>query len=121
MLILGDGGQGEDRGLDGLLEVEDQSNGGGQKLAHAHLRNVGVVGLNAGDQVLQGGVEREAFEVDHQPIWCREQVCFEGEARGVVLNGHTGVVGCRPDPHRHHGHGLRRGAQAQQQGGTRGQ
>ena len=98
VVVLADGLEREDLGIDLGLEIEDQTHDVRPVLAHPHLLDIRVVGLDLGDQLFQGGVELDTLDIDHQPlgVFDDEVACLEF---AVVLQRDAGIFLCRPDAH----------------------
>jgi hypothetical protein len=97
------------------FQVEHQSHHRRHELPDTHLGDVGVIGLDLGDQFAQRIVQRQVEKVDHQPgrIRDRDQVVRE---RLVQFQRDSRVVRGGPDPDRENS-GASRQRKIQRDGG----
>jgi hypothetical protein len=98
-----------------LLEIEDDTNHAGLELAHPHAGDVGIVRPHLADQLAQGRVHVQPFDVDDQTGRVRDHEGLAGQGH-VRFEGHAGVVGRRPDPHGHEAGGAGQLGGTEQQG-----
>ena len=85
-----------------LLEVYHQAHHGGRVLADADGRNIRIVRLDFGDQLLEFAVQLQAFDVYGQTWRVIHQRLF-GRQRHIGLQRHAGVVFGRPYANGHNG------------------
>ena len=81
--ILSNGRQREDLRLYFFLQIEHHAHDPGPILSDPHLRDVGIIRLNLGDQTLQLGIEFDALDLDDD---CNEVVHVSGVPRATDLS-----------------------------------
>lgn len=84
-------GQGEDLWFDFVFQVEYQVYYVGLVLVYVYLFDVGIVGLDFGDQVFQGVIEVDVFDVYYQVFWVFDYEVGDFEVV-VVFQCDVGVV-----------------------------
>ena len=75
----------------GLFQVEDDAQGLGVELAHAHLAHEGIVGADLAQQLAHLRFHFQPFQVQDDPIGVVDEAGTEGDGLGQ-LEGDAGVL-----------------------------
>ena len=115
MLVVADGGEGEDLGLHRLFQVKHHAHHTRAVLGHTNASDVGIVGLDFAHPFSDGRVEFQAFNVNGQAGWrwhkgvlCFQcHIGFQGDARvvsgGPYPNGQQAGAFANIGPAQHQG------------------
>ena len=98
VLVAGGGLEREHLRCHGLFQVEDDAQGFGVELAHAHLAHEGIVGADLAQQLAHLRFHFQPFQVQDDPIGVVDEAGTEGDGLGQ-FEGDAGVFTRRPHPH----------------------
>ena len=115
MLVIADGCEGENLGLNRLFQVKHHANHTRAILGNPNASDVGIVGLYFAHPFFDGGVEFQAFNVDGQARrrWHKGVLCFQ---RDIGFQGDARVVFGGPYPNGQQAGALANIGPAQHQG-----
>ena len=91
VLVAGSRFQCEHLRRHGLLQVEDDAQGLGVELAHAHLAHEGIVGADLAQQFAHLRFHFQPLQVQDDPIGVVDEAGTEGDGLGQ-LEGDAGVL-----------------------------